>query len=83
MSRLRPGDTGVDGKDIITDAVLDGLIFNRKWFAWLDRFVDQDLRRRQKVGQLVFYVPLVASVVMMQLFGVLDSDQLVGQWRKD
>ncbi len=73
----------MDRKDIITDLVLDSLIFNRRWFAWLDHFVDQDPRRRQKVGQLVFYVPLVASVVMMQLFGVLDINQLVGQWRKD
>ena len=79
MSRLRLGDKGVEGKDIITDLVLQRGIFDSRWFARLDNWVDQNPRQRQNVGRVILYVPFVASVIILLLFRMLDIDQLVAR----
>lgn len=76
---IAQAEAGVEGKESITELVLERLIFKRRWFAWLDNYVDQDPRRRQGIGKAIFYVPFVASIVILHILGVLDTDQLVGR----
>lgn len=66
-------------KTAITNLILDRLIFDSKWFLWLDRFVDTDIKKRKGIGKCVFIPVFVGVVVWLWVLYLLDVGQLAAR----
>lgn len=61
----------------ITNLVLDTVIFDARWFKRLDKWVDADCRKRGAIGQAVFIIPFVITIMLLCLFRLADAEAVI------
>ena len=69
-------------KATITELTLEHVIFGTRWFAWLDRWIEQNYQARAKIGQRIVEIVLIAVVAVLCILRVLDIERLTGAGRE-